>query len=508
MKNLITRVFTFVLCSLLFVSCEKENLNEISESQLENKQFVLQDGVLKFETKEELKLLIETIKETGAENFYNKEIKNLTKQGYEPLRPYFLEDEVEEHEAFIEKKGIRLEKERGAEGISIEEIEFDIEDELIVDSNFEVLFNFDREIIVEDKLYRYTEEGVYSIEEDEIIDFRIFLKSQIEKTGIANKNSLPDGFEFIEMDLKSDVKYVNSTINSLQNKGYTTLDIAKKNFETKVFSPPTSLWAKTFGYSITSYISTPDSKRVKVKFWNRDWLLFSSVGCEVRFQKKKKVWRWTYYVKSYPTKVALGINSVSYIYNSPISQVIPSSLTTGLMYTWKGVNYYENGTNMNTYKKIVNLNPVSNFFDADFNIEISVFKPKVWYGVNITFSDEDLIKELNKQIDSYLVSAYKKIPSLNKASKNPQMAISEIFKNKYIFTIANREKIKTGDNNITEYFDFSTATLGASINSGSSEITPSFKPSIGAFTTKSIDVFGAAYYDELWYGVRIISADY
>jgi len=68
----------------------------------------------------------------------------------------FIEEEIEEHEAFIDKKGNRLRQEQEEKsGRKInEEIEFDIEDELIVDSNFEVLLNFNREIIVDNKLYK------------------------------------------------------------------------------------------------------------------------------------------------------------------------------------------------------------------------------------------------------------------------------------------------------------------------------------------------------------------
>lgn len=140
------------------------------------------EGILKFKNKEELEQLVNEIKETGAENFYNKEIKSFIDKGYEPLRPYFSENETEEFESFMEKKGKRLEREQQSEEKTNEEITFDIEDELIVDSNFEVLLNFNREIIVENKLYKYTKDGIYSVEGEKILEFRDFIQTQSIQT--------------------------------------------------------------------------------------------------------------------------------------------------------------------------------------------------------------------------------------------------------------------------------------------------------------------------------------
>jgi len=85
------KLLTLILFGLLTFSCSdnlNEPLNEPLNQSTEN-SFILKDGVLNFKNKEELESLVKKIKETGAESFYNKEIKSFTNTGYEPLRPYF-----------------------------------------------------------------------------------------------------------------------------------------------------------------------------------------------------------------------------------------------------------------------------------------------------------------------------------------------------------------------------------------------------------------------------------
>ena len=234
------KLLTLILLGLLTFSCS-ENLNEplLNEPLNESPEnsFILKEGVLKFKNKEELEQLVNEIKETGAENFYNKEIKSFIDKGYEPLRPYFSENETEEFESFMEKKGKKLENEQQFEEKTDKEITFDIEDELIIDSNFEVLLNFNREIIVDNKLYKYTKDGIYSVEEDKIIDFRDFIQTQStqNKSGTLKRSSLPFGVNFIEMDYRVEVSNNEEqvkTSNTLQrtNTRYSDLATAKLNF--------------------------------------------------------------------------------------------------------------------------------------------------------------------------------------------------------------------------------------------------------------------------------------
>lgn len=83
---------------------------------------------------------------------------------------------------------------------------------------------------------------------------------------------------------------------------------AKLNFETHYFSKNPSLWRSVFGYARKIYISVLSNNRVKLKFWNRNYLLFKSFGTEISFQKRVSFLWISGWQKSYATKVALGIN--------------------------------------------------------------------------------------------------------------------------------------------------------------------------------------------------------
>lgn len=130
---------------------------------------------------------------------------------------------------------------------------------MIVDSNFEVLLNFNREIIVENKLYKYTKDGIYSVAEDKIIEFRDFIQTQsTQGKSTSKKQSLPSGIDFIEMDLKSELvdNQQQEKKQSTQNKTtvrYSNLADAKLNFGVEVFKKNPSIWGKIFGYSRYAY---------------------------------------------------------------------------------------------------------------------------------------------------------------------------------------------------------------------------------------------------------------
>jgi hypothetical protein len=64
------------------------------------------------------------------------------------------------------------------------------------------------------------------------------------------------------------------------------LEDAKDSFEVFEFKGNNSLWGQTFGYARRRYVHMPTDRRIKIKFWNRNYLLLQSMGVEVRFQKK------------------------------------------------------------------------------------------------------------------------------------------------------------------------------------------------------------------------------
>ena len=518
MKYLQKLPLILILIGFLTFSCEQQN--NLKETIPAQNAFTVKNGTLKFENNEDLKFLIEEIKKTGAENFYKKQIKKLTKEGYEPLRPYFSEEEIEEHEAFIEKKGKRLQKTREAEGIFDEEIEFDIEDELIVDSNFEVLLNFNREIIVEHKLYRYTRDGIYSVEEDKIIEFRNIVKSQTtQNKRTSGKTSLPSGITFIKMNLRSEMidnenqttKKSNTQLKSRVR--YSDLAEAKLNFGVEVFKKNPSVWGKIFGYSRYAYDWAPNKRRVKIKFWNRNWLLFSSMGIEVRFQKKKKFWKWSYYVKSYPDKIALGVNSLQYNYKQVLEPYISPTVFDNIYYTYKGINYHSNGK-ISLEKPPKLQFPIDKLLSPD-DLYVTIVNPLNNRVSTVGQSSEQIVKTINDAASDLLKEAIKSIPSsFEKPNENTTVSILNILKDGTELTIFNQNWIREKDNNITKRLVLDVPLIGIkSTLDGDGGFTKNTKVpfpelSLSNYETGSIDIYGGAFYKGKWYGKRLISSDF
>ena len=530
------KLLTIILLGLLTFSCS-EDLNEplLNEPLNESSKnsFILKEGVLKFKNKEELKQLVNEIKRTGAENFYNKEIKSFIDKGYEPLRPYFSENETEEFQSFMEKKGKRLEREQQSEEKTNEEIIFDIEDEIIIDSNFEVLLNFDREIIVDNKLYKYTKNGIYSVEEDNIIDFRDFIQTQSTQNnnGTLKRQSLkiqslPSGVSFIEMDYgveisnnEEQVKTLNIQKNTtprysnLATTRYSNLVDAKLNFGVEVFRKNPSIWGSVWGYSRITYDWAPNSRRVKVKFWNRNWLLFSSMGVSVRFQKKKRFWRWSYYVKSYPDKVALGVNSLKYSYKQILKPYVSPTVFGDLFYTYKGINYHKNG-NISLVKPPKIQFPIDKLLSPD-DLYITIVNPFNNRSIPVGQSSEQIVKAVNNAASDLLVSAIRSIPSTfgnNKPNSDTTVSILNILKDGTELTVFNQNWTRDRDNSITKYLALDVPTIGFK-SSADDNFLSNLEPSLPNLTTSnydagSIDIYGGAFYGGKWYGRRLISSDF
>ncbi|WP_103864980.1 T9SS type A sorting domain-containing protein [Aquimarina sp. I32.4] len=180
--------------------------------------------------------------------------------------------------------------------------EGDIEDDpLIGDDRLARLLNNNREIVVGGNVYKYESNGVYFVNG---------VNSDIKQKVNAKKKSSKSYVNFpsqtinnnIVYDLGDNVKFFNFNYeNSISNRN----SALPENFEAKVsntdiYAPPYTLENCNFDDSgffesflpgssevCRSYIN--NDKRIRTKFSNQNYLLFSSVYAKVKSQKKKKI---------------------------------------------------------------------------------------------------------------------------------------------------------------------------------------------------------------------------
>lgn len=390
-------------------------------------------------------------------------------------------------------------------------------DQIIVDPNLQVLLNENREVIVGDYLYKYTEEGLY----------KTSLSRKFSAPGTSNNNT-----EFIPLDLSStiendysQVEQTNDEIKFSSVQKNSSLSNRLSFSTTQNFSYSTagkhSLLDKAFGINHTTYVWGPDRRRLKVRVWDRNWFFFSSKGYEVRWQRYKKIWRWRFYIKSYPDKIALGVNSMNYNVNNPFpfnwdafnSTENPFYNRHRTEYNFEGVkyNYFGNIIPNPTHYKFA-LDPIlgsDNFVLRAINKSFSRFNP---YGVvskhNLQkyYSSKDAYKDINKQVNSTLLNARKYLTKLrnkeNEKGKSPSLELTTVYPNRVSHTLGNVQVMRNRDNSIYKVLDWSVlVSLKYGGNSGWE-----FKPlrPLNIIEIKSFDIYGAAYYKGKWYGKRII----
>ena len=393
---------------------------------------------------------------------------------------------------------------------------FELDDDVIIDNNFSILLNEDREIIVEGILYRYQEDGVFQVEEERIEEFRSYING-----GSGQKKSYTDeDFGFQRMDYRievfEDCSYGGGGGNGGGNS-VTEPDFyeAKLNFSTSEFSKNPSLWGKAFGYARTEIVSLPDKKRMKLKFWNRNYLLFKSFGTEIRFQKRV-CFIFCGWQKSYPDKIALGINNLQYNYDQGAETYFSPAVFNSTIYSFNGHNYYPNGQLAPTKIPKVAF-PVTELLGGANSLDLFITDPFSDIDFEINMTAEQYANAINSASTALLQFGIDSaIPWLGlKPSSTTTMFTTKFKRNGVSLTISNKNWLAGVENNITKYLDIRVPTITIRADIGASGESFFSNPSIpfpklntDNYKTSAVDFYGAVLYKNKWYGKRMVSNDF
>lgn len=434
------------------------------------------------------------------------------------MTPIFDVNEIEKVQEFIIKKKAKLDKKTSnTSKIASEEISF--EDEIIPDPSLAALLNEDREIIISDSLYKYTENGMYFClmkDKQKLYDYlnKVGLSGKLSKNTSTNsqltsKMALPavtevsDGINlFIPIDYYDVVPLVFAT-NSTVTSGIQTPKLIKQNLGICSIQKQ-GFFEKIFGASEKDEDYYDDNRRIQISYWNHNYFLFSSIGCSARLQKREKFLGVMYWDKSYADKIELGVNSVQYDYKFNVPQFNQSQ------YEYNTVFFESNGLKFNISGKIINKMPTDNpgfIFDIESPQD----------AITITICNNDYLylsaKEVNSAIDILAKSAVNALPSsFDKTLLQNKIANDKIkynvlmatpLNNKVTFNTMNVMWTNNNDNVITHYFDFNFLVTWKSTYS-------SFGNYLGglaggtSYSNVSIDMYGAALHNGQWKGKRLI----
>lgn len=518
MKNLTLLTynsFLIAIISLTILSSCENNFEDKQGFEIPNSlatKLELIDGTIKIENKTILKEILKSYKkEAIQQNEFNNEIRNMQSRGFKPLTPIFDENDTEKIKNFFLAKKERLQKRNIEFGItsksskSDEEIEFD--DELISDPVLTGLLNENKEIYVADSVYKYTENGLYFClvkDKQKLYDYLNKLSSTSKNKNITNK-MIPEEITEVSNGINRFVPIINSEI-SYNNPAPTSVSspaLLKQNLP--ICRIEKQGWLeKIFGETEVDTEDYGDGKRVKIKFWNQNYFLFSSIGCSARFQKRVKILGIMGWQKSYATQIELGVNSIEYTYSFNVPQFNASK------YQYNTVFFESNGLKFNQEGKIIDKMPTDKpgfIFDAESPQD----------ALNITICNDIVqvlnAKEANQIIDNLAKSAVNALPAMtdkyllqNKIANGKikyNVIIATPLDNKVTFKVMGIKWTNNNDNAITNYFDFNFLLTWKNtyVNPGDY-----LNGLVGGkkYKALSADIYGAALYNNEWKGRRLI----
>lgn len=375
-------------------------------------------------------------------------------------------------------------------------------------------------ICVEGRLYKITEHGTFSVDTSKID----LLDASIEEFNPEIKQTIATGKS---VNLENDVVFTNSfsKINSLEfqlienpdvdnttkpestesyadNSFHTTYNV--NTYEWKNHSVVQKLLDWLRGKDVSRENKFNKNRRVQVSVFDVNYAFYASAGIKVKMQKRKKFLGIPYWKLEKAEKIVIGFNALDGImkYNNPRSY---SSINPTMGTQWNAFTGALNGIQSKFFYGMYN----DLAFIKDWTNEIICLIPEILPGDN-NWKDKignELYKapanavyaKLKSLENKYIYSPIKRciMPT------DPKMAYlvlgnSSTEFNKehpYITGVREYSNCKSKSVIFDRSFGFSI------INHGVSGFLPS------EFDIKKLDVFGAAYYDNQWKGIRFTNAN-
>lgn len=400
-------------------------------------------------------------------------------------------------------------------------------EELLIDPILTHVLDTSLTIGVEDKIYKITPKGTFSISSERSINE---LYKTIERfdticiQGLENGEyvSLEDEITFINTfgDNSISNEYFDIQINDTLDPNYSELtklpiiDDGKfhnnyhngyntTQYEWKNNSLWQRMWDALRGKTVAREVEFDENHRVQVTVFDVNYAFYASSGITVKMQQRKKFLGIKYWTSAKAGRIAVGFNYVSGVYNLKS----PQSFSCIAPSRFSGFGKFVSTIDGQVYKFLyANYSQLP--YIKDWVKKIALFIPEVDFAGN-RITNKDIVNKLYetpaKYTFDFLKSQSKKIyDPVSKVSgqmkpKDPRLAYlvfgkSDVQYSKekpYIMGVCEYENVSSK----TVRFDVS---FGFAYNSGSG-LGPML---ISTFHIENIDAFGAIYYNGKWKGVR------
>ena len=511
---------TFLYSLILLTSCHNDYDNETKVQALELKNnYELVNGTIKIKSKQSLKSILDSYKkDVDGQNNFNDEIRKIQGKDFKSLTPIFdLDDNKSIEDYIIAKKkknqilNSKYGKSQNDSKEDNEDYEFDVEDDLIQDPSLAAILNEDREIIVGDSLYKFTEHGLYFCLENQKDKLYNYLDSL--STTSKTENSTNRLVSQVRRGISLFIPNRSSLIVPLPNMPrrnsfpeLPTPKLIKSNLPVAGVSG-NSFFEGIFGEMEVDTEKFDDGKRIKIKFWNQNYFICASLGCSARFQKKVKLFGITGWQKSYADQIELGVNDISYDYNFnvPVFNLAKYDYENFFIEI-NGVKYSGSG------KQILEFPSGSSDFpflgSSPQEITVRIFRQDL-FEINY-----DANKVYNQAVDLAVKQAFKKIVSFNPALATvgkeiengdrlyKVIAVNPLY-NKVTISTQGLKWTRNNDNSIVHYFDFNFLFTYKSDYNNPEDYLRGLQGS-RKYTNVRADIYGAALHNNEWKGRRLI----
>ncbi|CAM3821694.1 DUF4848 domain-containing protein [Flavobacterium branchiophilum] len=207
MKNF--KIITFISFLLILFSCEKEENIKIQNTNIDNVS--IKDGRLSFQSIESLQRVYKEYADATDEKLASY-LQPLYKKGFYSLRPIVTESNENFLYYHYTKNDSTMRKSNHRSQEDVFDYLDDLED-IIGDDTFSAFLNNNAEILVADKIYKYTDVGLFISNEDKYNNLLSYLDEKnvsqniIEETPLNIKTNLfnefpSDGINTINPDIK------------------------------------------------------------------------------------------------------------------------------------------------------------------------------------------------------------------------------------------------------------------------------------------------------------------
>ena len=363
------RLEKFFLLSLVLLGCSKDKDAEQNISQQQGTLTPL-EGIIKnrvyFASQENLKKEIEKMNQD--EIYFEKTMLDWYRKGFKPFTPVGDPDENPELISLL-----------GLSGIADDDQE--AEENPISDPVLAAFLDRNKEIVVADTLYHFTKNSIYYSYIKDSISLRDYLKTvneqrltqeeivHIRNTEAGKKVVVNKVYRFIAPISKGE----RLTFPSLKQRQNKTSKISGRFYDDRSTNIANFAIARTDDYEIHHLIKTlpeiegvdnwflhrsfgttkvgiqkfDNRHRVKMEYWDQNYVFYQSTGISVRNQTRRfRIW-WA----SKANEIVLGIDYAYFKFKKPDAPIIPPITPNynfrdePIKYLYKGTIYYDKWEN-------------------------------------------------------------------------------------------------------------------------------------------------------------------